>query len=76
MYNKIISIGIGDSTNDLEMLSKVDHACIVKSKNNANLMKKIDSNQIILSTNYAPEGWAECIHDVFSQIKSQEHTYG
>ena len=75
MYNKIISIGIGDSTNDLEMFSKVDHTCIVKSKNNANLMKKVDSNQLILSTNYAPEGWAECIHEVYSQIKSQEHTY-
>ena len=32
MYNKIITIGIGDSTNDLEMLSKVDHACVVKSE--------------------------------------------
>ena len=76
MYNKILTIGVGDSTNDIEMLSKVDHACIVKSKNNANLMKKIDSNEVIVSTNYAPEGWAECIHAVFSQIKSQEHTYG
>ena len=76
MYNGIISIGIGDSSNDLEMFSSVDHACIVKSKNNANLMKKIDSNKVILSTNYAPEGWAECIHDVFSEIKSQGHTYG
>ena len=76
MYNKILTIGVGDSTNDIEMLSKVDHACIVKSKNNANLMKKIDSNRIMVSTNYAPEGWAECIHAVFSQIKSQEHTYG
>ena len=76
MYNKIISIGVGDSTNDLEMFSSVDHACIVKSKNNANLMKKIDSNKMILSRSYAPEGWAECIHDVFSQIKSQEHIYG
>ena len=49
MYNKIISIGIGDSTNDLEMFSKVDHACVVKSKNKANLMKEIDSNKIIYS---------------------------
>ena len=76
MYNKIITIGIGDSTNDLEMFSNVDHACVVKSKNNANLMKRIDSNKMIMSTNCAPEGWAECIHDVFSKIKSLEHING
>jgi len=75
MYNKIITIGIGDSTNDLEMLNNVDYPCIVKSKNNRDLMKKIDSNKILSSTNHAPEGWAECIHNIFEQIKSQVHTY-
>ena len=76
MYDKIITIGIGDSPNDLEMLSNVDYACVVKSENNSELMKKIDNNKIVLSMNHAPEGWAECIHNIFSQIKSQEHTYG
>ena len=76
MYDKIITIGIGDSPNDLEMLSNVDYACVVKSENNSELMKKIDNNKIVLSMNHAPEGWAECIHDIFSQIRSQEHTYG
>ena len=76
MYNKILTIGIGDSTNDLEMLSNVDYACVVKSKNNNDLMKKINSSKVLLSTNHAPEGWAECIHKIFTQIKFQEHTYG
>ena len=75
MYNKIITIGIGDSTNDLEMLSNVDYACVVKSENNNDLMKKIDISKVLLSTNHAPEGWAECIHNIFTQIKLQEHTY-
>ena len=76
MYNKIITIGIGDSTNDIEMLSNVDYACVVKSENNSELMKKIDNNKVVLSKNHAPEGWAECIQNIFLQIKSQEHTYG
>ena len=76
MYNKIITIGIGDSTNDIEMLSNVDYACVVKSENNSELMKKIHHNKIVLSMNHAPEGWAECIQNIFLQIKSQEHTYG
>ena len=75
MYNKIITIGIGDSTNDLEMLSNVDYACVVKSENNNDLMEKIDISKVLLSTNHAPEGWAECIHNIFTQIKLQEHTY-
>ena len=75
MYNKIITVGIGDSTNDLEMLNNVDYACVVKSKNNSDLMKKIDSSKIVVSTNHAPNGWAECINNIFSQIKSKEHTY-
>ena len=57
------------------MLNNVDYPCIVKSKNNRDLMKKIDSNKILSSTNHAPEGWAECIHNIFEQIKSQVHTY-
>tara|TARA_B100000242_G_scaffold293824_1_gene273234 strand:- start:7338 stop:8195 length:858 start_codon:yes stop_codon:yes gene_type:complete len=75
-YDRIITVGIGDSTNDIEMLNNVDYACVVKSKNNSNLLKKIDSNNIVSSINHAPEGWAECIHNVFSKIKSQEHLYG
>ena len=76
VYNKIVTIGIGDSTNDFEMLSNVDYACVVKSENTGELMKKIENSKIVLSTNYAPEGWAECIQNIFSQIKSQEHTHG
>ena len=76
MYNKILTIGIGDSTNDLEMLSNVDYACVVKSKNNNDLMKKIDISKVLLSTHHAPEGWAECIHKIFTQIKLQEQAYG
>ncbi|MEC7677488.1 MAG: HAD-IIB family hydrolase [Pseudomonadota bacterium] len=76
MYNKILTIGIGDSTNDLEMLSNVDYACVVKSKNNNDLMKKIDISKVLLSTQHAPEGWAECIHKIFTQIKLQEQAYG
>ena len=40
------------------------------------LLKKIDSNNIVFSVNHAPEGWAECIRNVFVKIKSQEHLYG
>ena len=47
----------------------------LKSENNNDLMKKIDISKVLLSTNHAPEGWAECIHNIFTQIKLQEHTY-
>ena len=72
---KFITVGVGDSSNDIEMLANVDYACVVKSKNNENLINKINNNNIIYSKNPAPIGWADCIKDVFLKIKSTENTH-
>ena len=69
---KFISVGIGDSTNDLDMLEKVDYACIVKSKNNADLIKKIQNKNIIFSENNAPDGWVECIQELLSVLRHKD----
>ena len=71
-YKKVISIGIGDSTNDIDMLNNVDYPCIVKSLNNRDMVDVIDNQNLTLSLNIAPEGWRECIDNVFSKIKYQE----
>ena len=36
-FKDVITIGIGDSPNDLEMLDYVDFPCHIKNKNNQNL---------------------------------------
>ncbi len=73
---KFITVGIGDSSNDIEMFANVDYACVVRSKNNVNLINKINNDNIFLSKNSAPTGWAECIENVFFKIKSMESSNG
>ena len=67
------TVGIGDSSNDIEMLNKTDYKCIVQSINNISLIEGLSNKKFILSTTHAPEGWQECIENVFNQIR---RTYG
>ena len=69
---KIITIGIGDSFNDLDMLKNVDYPCIVKSSNNRDMENDIKNQNLILSSRIAPEGWMECLDSVISTVKNQE----
>ncbi len=55
-----ITVSIGDSNNDIEMLNYTDYSGVVKREDK----KKIDlkfSNNIYFSTKYAPEGWVELV---------------
>lgn len=72
---KIISVAIGDSMNDLDMLNAVDYPCIVKSDNNHNLLDKVKNKNVVCSSSNAPHGWVECVEIVFNRIKNQEYTH-
>ena len=63
------TVGIGDSNNDIEMLNKTDYKCVVQSINNTSLIAGLTSKDFILSTTRAPEGWQECIDNVFDQTR-------
>ena len=52
----------------IDMLSNVDYPCVVRSSYNPNLVKEIDNENVILSESSAPEGWKECVNNVFSKI--------
>ena len=70
--SNIVTVGIGDSKNDLEMLDIVDFPCIVKSPNNHLLHESFDMKNITFSEYEAPKGWIECIEKVVTKIKSSE----
>ena len=70
--SNIITVGIGDSKNDFEMLNEVDFPCIVKSPNNHSLKDSLNSKNITFSDHEAPSGWIECIEKVVTKIKSSE----
>jgi mannosyl-3-phosphoglycerate phosphatase len=73
-YNSsnIVTVAIGDSKNDFEMLNEVDFPCIVKSPNNHLLQNSLNGKNITFSDHEAPNGWVECIEKVITKIKSSE----
>jgi mannosyl-3-phosphoglycerate phosphatase len=68
--SNIVTVGIGDSKNDFEMLNVVDFPCVVKSPNNHLLQDSLNSKNITFSEHEAPTGWTECIQKVITKIKS------
>lgn len=54
---KIVTIGLGDSPNDLPMLETVDIAIVVKSGRSAEM--KLHNEHAIFSTKEGPSGWNE-----------------
>ena len=70
--DSIITVAIGDSKNDFEMLNVVDFPCVVKSPNNHLLQDSLNSKNITFSEHEAPAGWIECIQKVITKIKSSE----
>lgn len=60
------TIILGDSANDAEMLSVADISVVVNSPSNDSLIKQITPD--IRTHACAPEGWAEAIHGVLSDL--------
>lgn len=56
-YGDVHTIGIGDSENDLEMLSAVNMPVLVKSGDNK--WKKVKVKNLTLADAIGPEGWAK-----------------
>ena len=57
-FKDVFTIGVGDSPNDLEMLDEVDFPCLIKRKNNENLLNE---EKYTISTKEAPNGWLEVV---------------
>lgn len=53
------SIGLGDSTSDLEMLGVVDTPCLIRSP--AHALPKFQHDGLLVSRSFGPGGWAEVL---------------
>ncbi len=65
----IISVGLGNSTNDLEFLSQVDRPFLVRNADgtyNAEVTGKV--SEIWRTQNAGPEGWREAIEKVLMEM--------
>ena len=65
---EFITIAIGDSNNDLEMLNAADFSCLVKNRSNNELAKKINCSNLYISKNSAPYAWEEYIENYLVKI--------
>ncbi len=66
--NEIITIGVGDNQNDIDMLKQSDYACLVKNDKFDSSLVNIDN--LIKSTEPSPRGWADVIKTAIQKIKT------
>ena len=64
---KLITVGVGDNFNDLEMLKNSDIPCLVF--NDKFTLEKININNCLVSKKPAPEGWEEVVKLALEKIK-------
>ena len=66
--NKSITISIGDSKNDVEMLNYTDYSGIVirEDKRKLNLIK---NQKVFISSLSAPEGWVEVLKKITKDME-------
>ena len=64
--DKIITIGVGDNENDIEMIKQTDYPCLVKNENFDSSLINIDN--LIKSDEPSPKGWSDVIKTALQKI--------
>ena len=67
---KLITIGVGDNYNDLEMLRNSDYPCLVF--NDKFTLERININNCFVSKKPAAEGWEEVVKLALDKIKQTD----
>ena len=63
---EIITIGVGDNQNDIDMLRQSNYACLVKNDNFDSSLVNIEN--LIKSSEPSPKGWADVIKMALQKI--------
>ena len=66
--DEIITIGVGDNENDIEMIKQTDYPCLVKNDKFDSSLINIDN--LIKSSEPSPLGWADVIKTAIQKIES------
>ena len=64
--DEIVTIGVGDNQNDIDMLRQSNYACLVKNDNFDSSLINID--KLIKSNEPSPNGWADVIKTALQKI--------
>ncbi len=68
LNDEIITIGVGDNENDIEMIKQSNYPCLVKNDNFNSSLINIDN--LIKSEEPSPRGWADVIKTAIQKIKT------
>jgi len=68
IQNEIVTIGVGDNQNDMDMLKETDYSCLVKNDNFDSSLINMDN--LIKSSEPSPLGWADVIKTAIQKIES------
>lgn len=74
--DSILSIALGDSPNDLQMLQMADIAVVIKGVNSGELMLPPSNQQVIYSSQEGSAGWNACVLEILAQLGSPHGTLG
>ena len=66
--DEIITIGVGDNENDIEMIKQTNYPCLVKNDNFNSSLINIDN--LIKSSEPSPRGWSDVIKTAIQKIKT------
>ncbi len=64
--DEIITIGVGDNENDIEMIKQTNYPCLVKNDNFDSSLINIDN--LIKSDEPSPKGWSDVIKTALQKI--------
>ena len=64
----IITIGVGDNENDIEMIKQTNYPCLVKNESFNSALINIDN--LIKSSEPSPRGWSDVIKIAIQKIKT------
>ncbi len=68
-----LTIALGDSPNDRQMLEQADYAAIIRQRDNSYLQINKNPERVIYSESPAPLGWQQAIDQLFAKIESGEN---
>lgn len=69
---KIVTIALGDSQNDLPMLEQADYAAVIQRVDGSYLSVDKKADRLVRSQHPAPLGWREAIEQLFKKLKLGE----
>ena len=68
LEGEIVTIGVGDNENDIEMIKQSNYPCLVKNENFNSSLINIDN--LIKSSEPSPRGWSDVIKKAIQKIKT------